>query len=217
MKRTTELKRRKDEAKKSGYPEEFEFWNRLRGATNLSHAYVIESDGTIREPDYNNLRNNNHKYKYSDWKNNADGTQGYLQILPGEIIITYTKDSTAAPYVFNVEWVDSEITEAQLEVICDELGEKVYFAEDSNGQKITDFKQWIINAIKLKYMECRKQLNLDESAIEQETDDEFAEEIFKSATQRVEEKDKNTQAKQLAEAYEQHLQSNTNAQSLEDN
>lgn len=106
------------------YPEKFEFWNRLGGATGLGHAYVIESDGIIREPDYNNLSNNNHKYKYSDWKNIADGTQGYMQILPGEIIVSYTKDYTAVPYIFNLEWADDEITEAQLEVICNELAEK---------------------------------------------------------------------------------------------
>lgn len=217
LKRAAELKRRKEEAKKSGYPEEFEFWNRLGGATNLSHAYVIESDGTIREPDYNNLRNNNHKYKYSDWKNNADGTQGYVQILPGEIIVTYTKDYTAVPYIFNVEWADGEITEAQLEVICDELAEKASFAENYDGQKITDVKQWVTNATKLKYMECRKQLKLEESIIEQEKDDGFAEEIVEYAKQRVEERDKNKQAKELAETYGQHLTNNTNEQSLEDN
>ena len=124
LRKTAELKRRKDEAKKMKYPEKFEFWNRLGGATGLGHAYIIESDGTIREPDYNNLSNNNHKYKYSDWKNIADGTQWYMQILPGEIIVSYTKDYTAVPYIFNLEWADDEITEAQLEVICNELAEK---------------------------------------------------------------------------------------------
>lgn len=217
LKRAAELKIKKEDAKEKGYPEEFEFWNRLGGATNLSHAYVIESDGTIREPDYNNLKNSNHVHKYSDWKNDADGTQGYEQILPGEIIVTYTKDYTAVPYIFNVEWADGEITEAQLEVICDKLAEKASFAEDFDGQNITDVKQWVINATKIKYMECIKQLKLEENIIEQEKNDEFAEEIVEYANQRVEERDKNEQAKELEEAYRQHLTKNTIAKSMEDN
>lgn len=209
LKRLTELKRRISEAKEMGYPEEFEFWNRLSGATNLGHAYVIESDGTIREPDYNNLRNSNHKYKYSDWKNDADGTQGYIQILPGEIIVTYTKGYTAVPYVFNVEWADGEITEAQLEVICDELLEKASFAEDIAGQKIADIKQWVTSAVKAKAEECKKQLSVKGNK-------EFAEEIFKLAKEKATAKDRNSQAGQLAQAYEEQLETKSNQQSLED-
>ncbi len=210
LKTATELKRRKDEAKEMGYPEEFKFWNRLGGATNLGHAYVIESDGNIREPDYNNLRNGNHRYKYSDWKNNADGTQGYEQILPGEIIVTYTKDYTAVPYIFNVEWADGEITEAQLEVICDELAEKATFAKNIEGQEITDIKQWVTGAVKTKAMECKKQL------IVKQQEKSFAEEIVGLAEEKVTAKVRNTQAGQLAQAYEEHIKAQTNQQSLED-
>lgn len=210
LRSAAELKRRKDEAKEIGYPEEFEFWNRLDGSTNLGHAYVIESDGTIREPDYNNLRNSNHRYKYSDWKNNADGTQGYVQILPGEIIVSYTKDYTAVPYIFNVEWADGEITEAQLEVICDELAEKASFAENTDGQEITDVKQWVTSAVKAKAIECKKQLSVKEQ------DKSFAEEIVGLAEEKATAKDRNTQAGQLAQAYEDQLEVQTNQQSLED-
>ncbi len=214
LKRAAELKRRKEEAKESGYPEKFEFWNRLGGATNLSHAYVIESNGMIREPDYNNLSNINHKYKYSDWKNEADGTQGYMQILPGEIIITYTKDYTAVPYIFDVKWADDEITEAQLEVICDELAEKASFAENSDEQEITEVKQWVINAVKTKAIECKKQLNIRSQ--EQSQDDSFVEEIVSLAEQKFKAKEKNEQAGKLASEYEEQLPIQTNQQSLGD-
>lgn len=212
LKRAAELKRRKEEAKEMGYPEEFEFRNRLSGATNLGHAYVIERDGTIREPDYNNLRNSNHRYKYSDWKNNADGTQGYVQILPGEIIVSYTKDYTSVPYIFNVEWADGEITEAQLEVICDELAEKATFAENMEGQEIIDVEQWVTSAVKAKAMECKKQLIVKE----QEKDQSFVEEIVNLAESKATAKDKNTKAGQLAKAYEDQLELQTKQQSLED-
>ena len=209
LKKAAELKRRKDEAKEMGYPEEFEFWNRLGGATNLGHAYVIESDGTIREPDYNNLRNSNHRYKYSDWKNYADGTQGYVQILPGEIIVTYTKGYTAVPYIFDVEWADGEITEAQLEVICNELAGKATFAEDRKGQEITDVKQWVVSAVKAKAEECKKQLILKK-------DNDFAEEIVGLAEEKATAQDINTQAAQLTQAYEEQLEAKSDQQSLED-
>ena len=209
LKRAAELKRRKDEAKELGYPEEFEFWNRLGGATNLGHAYVIESDGTIREPDYNNLRNSNHRYKYSDWKNYADGTQGYVQILPGEIIVTYTKGYTAVPYIFDVEWADGEITEAQLEVICNELAEKATFAEDREGQEITDVKQWVVSAVKANAEECRKHLTL-------KSDKDFAKEIVELAGKKATAKDKNAQASQLTQAYEEQLEAKLDQQSMED-
>lgn len=210
LKRMTELKRKKDEAKEMGYPEEFEFWNRLGGATNLGHAYVIESDGTIREPDYNNLRNSNHIYKYTDWKNDADGTQGYMQILPGEIIVTYTKGYTAVPYIFNVEWADGEITEAQLEVICDKLSKKATFAENMEGQEITDVRQWVTSAVKAKAIECKKQL------ISKEQEKAFTEEIVELAEEKANAKDRNTQAGQLAQAYQDKLDRQINQQSLED-
>lgn len=209
LKKAAELKKRKDEAKEMGYPEEFEFWNRLGGATNLGHAYVIESDGTIREPDYNNLRNSNHRYKYSDWKNYADGTQGYVQILPGEIIVTYTKGYTAVPYIFDVEWADGEITEAQLEVICNELAGKATFAEDRKGQEITDVKQWVVSAVKAKAEECKKQLILKK-------DNDFAEEIVGLAEEKATAQDRNTQAAQLTQAYEEQLEAKSDQQSLED-
>ena len=209
LKRATELKRKKDEAKELGYPEEFQFWNRLGGATNLGHAYVIESDGTIREPDYNNLSNSNHIYKYSDWKNYADGIQGYAQILPGEIIIEYTKGYTAVPYIFDVKWADGEITEAQLEVICNELAEKATFAKDREGQEITDVKQWVVSAVKAKAEECKKQLTL-------KSDKDFAEEILELAVKKATAEDRNAQAAQLTQAYEEQLEAKSNQQSLED-
>ena len=212
LKRTTELKRRKAEAKAMGYPEEFEFWNRLSGATNLGHAYVIESDGTIREPDYNNLRNNNHKYKYSDWKNTSDGTQGYEQLLPGEIIVTYTKGYTAVPYIFNVEWADGEITEAQLEVICNELAEKATFAKDKEGQEITDINQWVTSSVKSKAMECKKQLITKE----QDKEEAFAKEIIDLTEKKAIAKNRNIQAGQLAQAYEEQIELQSNQQSLGD-
>ncbi len=212
LRRETELKIRKDEAKEMKYPEKFEFWNRLGGAAALGHAYVIESDGTIREPDYNNLFNNKHRYRVPDWKNMADGTQGYTQILPGEIIVSYTKKCTAFPYIFNVEWADDEITEPQLEVICNMLAEKSKFAESTDGQEITDVEQWVTNAVKAKAMECKKQLIIKQ----QDQNESFAQEITDLAKEKATAKDRDTKAEQLEKEYQGQLKGKMNQQSLGD-
>lgn len=213
LKKAVELKLKKEQARDKGYPEEFKFWNRLGGKTNLSHAYVVESDGTIREPDYNNLRNINHKHN-SNWKNHADGTQGYYQILPGEMIITYTKSCTKKPYIFNVEWADGEITEAQLEVICDELASKADFAEDKAGKEITELEQWVRNSVREKSIECKKGLVVEE---QDAAEISFANDIAKLAEERVEAKDINNQARELESAYQKQLEVSNEQQSLGDN
>lgn len=202
LRKAAELKVKKEEAKEMGYPEKFEFWNRIGGATGLSHAYVIESDGLIREPDYNNLRNPNHRH-HSNWLNTADGTQGYEQLLPGEIIVTYQKGCTKYPYIFGVEWADNEITEEQLEVICELLEDKSDFAEDNKEQMITDVQEWVTNATKEKSVECRKKLKLNEV----EKDTEFVDDILKLAEEESELEEKNKEANILLQAYEKSQKS----------
>lgn len=104
-----------------------------------------------------------------------------MQILPGEIIVSYTKNCTAVPYTFNIEWADDEITEAQLEIICNELAEKSTFAKNKDGQEITDVKQWAISAVKRKAMECKKQLIVKQ----QNQDKSFSQEITSLAEKKL--------------------------------
>lgn len=211
LKRIAELKNKKEKAKEMGYPEVFEFENRKGGATGLSHAYVIESDGTIREPDYNNLHNRNHKFRYQDWKNDADGVQGYEQLFPGEIIVSYTKSCTSQPFIFNVEWADGDITEEQIDTIYDELDEKADFADTVDGTEITHLEKWARAAVKAKAEECKKQL----ISIRNNQDNSFAEEIVDLAEEAVIAKEKNAQARQLAKEYEEQLEKQGNNQSLD--
>lgn len=196
LKREAELKIKKDDAKEKGYPENFEFRNRLSGATGISHAFVVERDGTIREPDYNNLNNYNHKYKYNDWKNNADGIQGYNQILPGELIFTYTKDYTAVPYIFDIEWADGEITEAQIDALYEKVEEMLDFACNVEFEEIKDFRNWIKSAVKSKIKECREQLHMAG-----EEKDSLDKEIVELVEQKQKEKEKNGKANELMKDY----------------
>lgn len=208
LKRETEWKIKKEDAKAKGYPENFEFRNRLSGATGISHAFVVERDGTIREPDYNNLNKYNHKYKYRDWKNNADGIQGYDQILPGEIIFTYTKGYTAVPYIFDIEWADEETTEAQIDALYEEIEDMLDFASNTEFEEIKDFKKWIKSAVKSKIKECRKQLVMkNEETAQGESLDE---EIVELAQEKKKEEEKNRKAKELMKDYirQQELKEN---------
>ena len=208
LKREVEWRIKTDDAKENGYPENFEFYNRLSGATGLSHAFVVERDGTIREPDYNNLRNNNHKYKCRDWSNFADGTQGYRQILPGELIFTYTKDYTAVPYIFDIKWVDGEITEAQIDALYENVEEMLHFARNTEFEEIKDFKIWIKNKVKSKIKECRKQLVMKNE--EKAQGESLDEEIVELAQEKKKEEEKNRKAKELMKDYirQQELKEN---------
>ena len=184
----------KKEAKRLGYPELFEFYNRVTGKTGQSHAYVIERNGVIREPDYNDLRNQNHRY-HDDWLNRADGTHGYKQILPGEVIVSYTKECTAKPYIFDIEWADGELTEAQIDTIYEKLDEAADFADTTDGEEITHLENWAKDTVKAKLPEFRKQLE----------DNKLAIELAALAEEKKAAQEKNAKAEELEEAYENQL------------
>lgn len=211
LKKEKELKEKKANAKEKGYPRIFKFRNRIGGKTKLSHAFVIEKDGIIREPDHNELSNLNHRY-HVDWKNNADGVQEYHQILPGEIIVSYTKNVTATPYVLNVEWADGKASEEQLESICEALSRTESFAVDSNGNEITSIEEWVQKAIELKAQECRKELKIEET---QKNNNEFLNNIVKDAIQRGKLKEKSNEAERLAQKFEEQVQGTE--QTMDDN
>lgn len=200
MKRQKELEDKKQRAKDKGYPEKFEFGNRLSGATNLSHAYVITKEGEIREPDGNKLRNPNHKCRYSDWLNEADGDQIYYQILEGEVIVSYTKQNSSTPYILNVEWVDSELSSNQKIVICELFESIVQNSTDIENRDISSVEQWLERTIPAKLKECKEEIKDD---IESEVVDDILEIAKKkSKLERV-----NAEAKELAELYEQQITS----------
>ena len=204
MKKAEELRRLKQEAKENGYPEEFEFWNRVGGKTGLSHAYVIRKDGSIREPDDNRLRNNNHRH-LTNWLNTADGTQVYNQIMPGEIIISYVANHIDNPHIFNVEWADGEINDLQLETLFEEFQDLDATAIDKEDNEITSIREWAKNASKEKSKVCRTQLKINDANIEKTEEQEFAETIVNCANKKVEVRNTNAQAKQLLNDYEQQL------------
>ena len=105
---------KEQKAKDKGYPNDLKCWNRVGGATSQGHTYVIAQNGQIKEPNDNDLFNPNHRYKYKDWLKEADGTQIYNQILPGDIVFSFSKSYTADPLKFEVRWTPGEIEDISL-------------------------------------------------------------------------------------------------------
>jgi len=91
-----------------GCPSDVRIWRRRGGRTNAGDGWVIRPDGTEREPD----RMECPRPRYP-----SEGTQVWHQILPGEIVLKWSKDSSAAPHDFEVLYRQGELTAAQLHTV----------------------------------------------------------------------------------------------------
>jgi hypothetical protein len=93
-------------------PQNIEIWKRTGGRTNAGNGWVIDQDGQDRDPT-------------SMWNSNPRRLQrygeGYMvwdQILAGEVVLKWSKSSSAAPHEFEAIHLPEEgLTEAQLERI----------------------------------------------------------------------------------------------------
>lgn len=201
IKQKVKLEKLKKEAKEKGYPEKYSHFNRLSGKTGLSHAYVIDENGSVREPDDNILVNKNHVYKTQDWKNCCDGTQIYDQIYQKEVIVSYSKEDSSTPYVLEVEWTDGQVNEGQKEVICDLLNLKEDGSlVDKNSKNIDSIRDWLEKELEEKSIECKKQLKSEDS-------------IKKDTVESIEEYER--QAEQLLKKYNLLLEKIEAAKKLE--
>ena len=97
------------EAAKLGLPQNIRIWKRTGGATNCGMGWVIKPDGSDRERD--GLENSNpRRAECLD--------EGYLfwrQVLPGELVLSWSKATTAGEHHFEVVYLPELVTEAQLE------------------------------------------------------------------------------------------------------
>jgi hypothetical protein len=102
----------KAEAEKAGLPQNIEIWRRTGGRTNAGNGWVIDQQGQDRDPTSIGNSNLRRLQKYSE------GYMVWEQILIGEVVIKWSKASSAAPHEFEVVYFPSEaLTEAQLERI----------------------------------------------------------------------------------------------------
>lgn len=97
------------EAAKLGLPQNIRIWKRTGGATNCGMGWVIKPDGSDRERDRLENSNPRRAERYDE---------GYLfwrQVLPGELVLSWSKATTAGEHHFEVVYLPELVTEAQLE------------------------------------------------------------------------------------------------------
>lgn len=97
------------EAAKLGLPQNIRIWKRIGGATNCGMGWVITPDGSDRERD--GLENSNTRRA----ERLDEGYLFWRQVLPGELVLAWSKSTTAGPHHFEVVYLPELVTEAQLE------------------------------------------------------------------------------------------------------
>lgn len=104
-----EYQRRKTEALALGLPTDIRIWCRRGGRTNAGDGWVIGADGQDR----GNTAWHNPRPRHT-----TEGDKIWEQILPGEVVLKWSKSCSAAPHEFEVVYMPTEgLTEAQLERI----------------------------------------------------------------------------------------------------
>jgi len=103
------LNARYAEAASLGLPSNVEIWRRRGGATKAGDGWVIQSNGMPRERDEMLCP----RPRYLN-----EGTQVWKQILPGELVIRWSKVMTAAEHVFEVVCKPETLTDAQLRTVA---------------------------------------------------------------------------------------------------
>ncbi|MCA9349509.1 hypothetical protein KC853_00500 [Candidatus Saccharibacteria bacterium] len=96
------------EAADMGLPQDIRFWKRTGGFTDCSMCWVIGPNGLDRERD--DLVNTNWRRR----NRYDEGWQVWNQILPGEVVLSWTKGYTAAPHEFGViHYPEGGLTQSQ--------------------------------------------------------------------------------------------------------
>lgn len=100
-------------AKEQGLPSDVRIWKRRGGRTGCSQGWVIDANGVDRERDRLYNENSRRADRY------GEGYEIWNQILPGELVIQWSKDCTAADHICEVVHRPEAITEAQLERVAE--------------------------------------------------------------------------------------------------
>lgn len=107
-----EYNKAKAEAGTAGLPQNIEIWKRTGGRTNAGNGWVIDRNGQDR--DSTSMWNSNPRRL----ERYGEGYMVWEQILPGEVVLKWSKATSAASHEFQVIHLPSEgLTEAQLERI----------------------------------------------------------------------------------------------------
>lgn len=95
------------EAKEMGLPTNIEIYHRVGARTGCSNGWVVRPDGSLRDPDETPLPGRSNRA--------GEGSYKWRQVLPGELVLRWGKQNTAAEHEFEVVYAPEEdLTEAQL-------------------------------------------------------------------------------------------------------
>lgn len=107
-----DYQRRKTEAVALGLPTDIRIWRRRGGRTNAGDGWVIGPDGGDRPNTGWTDPNSRRLHRY------GEGEMVWEQVLPGEVVLKWSKSCSAAAHNFEVVHLPAEcLTEAQLERI----------------------------------------------------------------------------------------------------
>ena len=98
----------------AGLPSEFKNYHRDSGLTNISETLYLDQENRIVEPDSLDPKNWNHRHHFDSERrfiNWADGYQHWGQILPGDTIVTLSKECTREPLIFEMPYVGSDMND----------------------------------------------------------------------------------------------------------
>ena len=104
----------KAKAETAGLPQNIEIWKRTGGRTNAGNGWVIDQNGQDRDPTsmWNSDPRRLQRY--------GEGYMVWEQILLGEVVLKWSKGSSAASHKFEVSHLPTkDLTEAQLERISE--------------------------------------------------------------------------------------------------
>lgn len=103
----------KAKAASMGLPQNVKIWRRLGGRTNAGNGWVIASDGVEREPTSMYNANPRRLSRY------GEGYMVWEQILEGEVVLAWSKATSAAHHEFEIVHMPEEgLTNEQLTYIA---------------------------------------------------------------------------------------------------
>jgi len=113
---TERLAKAEAEAKELGLPGDIRIWHR-DGRTDAGKGWVIAQNGRERECDFVDTMvcGSNSKKYHQDY----EGDHVWNQILPGELVIKWSKACTAAEHVCEIIHRPESLSEAQLERVAE--------------------------------------------------------------------------------------------------
>lgn len=104
------------DAKAAGLPSDIRIWHRA-GRTNAGKGWVISPGGMERECD--EVDTSMHGSNSKRFHQSYEGDHVWNQILPGELVLRWSKAYTAADHVFEVIYRPEHLTEVQLERVAE--------------------------------------------------------------------------------------------------